>query len=54
MGSLLEKLNIDEIFRRISIKIQFTKIIVVSIKCTGIIIFITVGSELLGLKIISE
>ncbi len=54
IDSLPEKLNIDEIFGESSIKIQPTKIIVTAIKWILILVFIIVGSELLGLRMVSE
>ncbi|QNM85565.1 small-conductance mechanosensitive channel [Polaribacter pectinis] len=54
IDSLPEKLNVDEIFGNSSLKIQPTKIIVTVIKWILILVFIIVGSELLGLRMISE
>ena len=54
IDSLPEKLNVDEIFGESSLKIQPTKIIITAIKWVLILIFIIVGSELLGLKMVSE
>ena len=54
IDSLPEKLKVDEIFGNSSIKIQPTKIIVTTIKWILILIFIIIGSELLGLKMVSE
>lgn len=54
IDSLPEKLNVSEIFGESSIKIEPTKIIVTAIKWILILIFIIVGSELLGLKMVSE
>lgn len=53
IDSLPEKLNIDEIFGESAVKIQPTKIIVTAIKWILILIFIIVGSELLGLRMVS-
>ena len=54
IDSLPEKLNVDEIFGESSLKIQPTKIIITAIKWVLILIFIIVGSELLGLRMVSE
>lgn len=54
IDSLPEKLKVDEIFGESSIKIQPTKIIITSIKWILILVFIIVGSELLGLRMVSE
>lgn len=54
IDSLPEKLNVDEIFGNSEIKIQPTKIIVTTIKWVLILIFVIVGSELLGLRMVSE
>ena len=54
IDSLPEKLNVDEIFGESSIKIQPTKIIITAIKWILILLFIIVGSELLGLRMVSE
>ncbi|WP_158839065.1 mechanosensitive ion channel family protein [Polaribacter sp. L3A8] len=54
IDSLPEKLNVDEIFGESSLKIQPTKIIITAIKWVLILVFIIVGSELLGLRMVSE
>ena len=54
IDSLPEKLNVDEIFGESSIKFQPTKIIVTTLKWILILIFIIVGAELLGLRMVSE
>ncbi len=54
IDSLPEKLNVDEIFGNSAIKIEPTKIIVTTIKWILILIFVIVGSELLGLRMVSE
>lgn len=54
IDSLPEKLNVDEIFGNNTIKIQPTKIIITFIKWILIFIFIIVGAELLGLRMVSE
>lgn len=54
IDSLPEKLNVDEIFGESSVKIQPTKIIITAIKWILILVFIIVGSELLGLRMVSE
>ncbi|MFK8060058.1 MAG: small-conductance mechanosensitive channel [Polaribacter sp.] len=54
IDSLPEKLNVDEIFGESSIKIQPTKIIITTIKWVLILLFIIVGAELLGLRMVSE
>ncbi|MCL7764426.1 small-conductance mechanosensitive channel [Polaribacter sp. Z014] len=54
IDNLPEKLHVDEIFGESSLKIQPTKIIITAIKWVLILIFIIVGSELLGLRMVSE
>ncbi|WP_405609153.1 mechanosensitive ion channel family protein [Polaribacter sp. Asnod1-A03] len=54
IDSLPEKLHVDEIFGESSLKIQPTKIIISSIKWILILVFIIIGSELLGLRMVSE
>ena len=54
IDSLPEKLHVDEIFGTSSIKIQPTKIIITTIKWILILIFIIIGSELLGLTMVSH
>ena len=54
IDSLPEKLNVDEIFGESSLKVQPTKIIVTTLKWILILVFIIVGSELLGLRMVSE
>lgn len=54
IDSLPEKLKIDEIFGESKIKIEPTKIILATIKWILILIFVIVGSELLGLRMVSE
>jgi len=54
IDTLPEKFHVDEIFGESSLKIQPTKIIINSIKWILILIFIIVGSELLGLRMVSE
>ncbi|WP_341221558.1 mechanosensitive ion channel family protein [Polaribacter atrinae] len=54
IDSLLQKLHVDEIFGESSLKIQPTSIIITAIKWVLILLFIIVGSELLGLRMISE
>ena len=54
LDSLPEKLHVDEIFGESSLKIQPTKIIITAIKWVLILVFIIVGAELLGLRMVSE
>jgi len=54
IDNLPEKLHVDEIFGESALKIQPTLIIITSIKWILILIFIIVGSELLGLRMVSE
>ncbi|MCG1036171.1 mechanosensitive ion channel family protein [Polaribacter sargassicola] len=54
IDSLPEKLHVNEIFGESSLKIQPTKIIITSIKWILILVFIIIGSELLGLRMVSE
>ncbi|MEE9409018.1 MAG: small-conductance mechanosensitive channel [Polaribacter sp.] len=54
IDSLPEKLNVDEIFGKNNIKIEPTKIIVNVIKWVLILVFIIIGAELLGLRMVSE
>ncbi len=54
IDSLPEKLNVDEIFGESSLKIQPSKIIITTIKWILILLFIIVGTEFLGLKMVSE
>jgi len=51
---LPEKLNVDEILGESSLKIQPTKIILSTVKWILILVFVIVGSELLGLRMVSE
>ncbi|MEQ6123508.1 small-conductance mechanosensitive channel [Pseudotenacibaculum sp. MALMAid0570] len=51
---LPEKLKIDEIFGESKIKIEPTKIILKTVKWILILIFVIIGSELLGLRMVSE
>lgn len=54
IDNLPEKLHVDEIFGESSLKIQPTKIIITAIKWILILVFIIVGAELLGLRMVSE
>jgi len=54
IDSLPEKLHIDEILGESSLKIQPTKIIISAIKWILILLFIIIGAELLGLRMVSE
>lgn len=54
IDSLPEKLKIDEIFGESKIKIEPTKIILTTIKWILILLFVIVGSELMGLRMVSE
>ncbi|WP_298779963.1 mechanosensitive ion channel [uncultured Polaribacter sp.] len=54
IDSLPEKLNVNEIFGNAAIKIEPTKVIVTTIKWILILIFVIVGSEFLGLRMVSE
>lgn len=51
---LPEKLNVDEILGESSLKIQPTKIILSTVKWILILVFVIVGAELLGLRMVSE
>ena len=54
IDTLPEKLKVDEILGESSVKIQPTKIIITTLKWILILVFVIIGAELLGLRMVSE